>query len=47
MYAVSDAFLAAVQKNTRHYYWSGKITTKSGTVYEFRPEEIVKGSGYI
>lgn len=47
MYAVSDAFLTAVQKNTRHYYWTGKITTKSGAVYEFAPEDIVKGSGYI
>lgn len=47
MYAVSDAFLTAVQSKTRRYYWTGKITTTSGAVYEFGPEEIVKGSGYV
>lgn len=47
MYAVSEAFLTAVQKKTRHYYWTGKITTTGGAVYEFGPEDIVKGSGYI
>ncbi len=47
MYQVSDAFLQAVQENTRSYYWTGKITTNAGTVYEFEPKDIVKGSGYI
>lgn len=47
MYPVSEAFLQAVQENTRRYYWTGKITTKNGMVYEFGPEQIVKGSGYI
>lgn len=47
MYPVSAAFLQAVQENTRKYYWTGKITTKGGTVYEFDAEDIVKGSGYI
>ncbi len=47
MYPVSDAFLQAVQGNTRKYYWTGKITTKGGVVYEFEAEDIVKGSGYI
>ena len=47
MYPVSEAFLQAVQGNTRKYYWTGKITTKDGTVYEFGAEDIVKGSGYI
>ncbi len=47
MYQVSDAFLQAVQENTRSYYWTGKITTTNGTVYEFEPKDIVKGSGYI
>ena len=47
MYAVSDAFLQAVQRKTRRYYWTGKITTTGGAVYEFGPEDIVKGSGYI
>ena len=47
MYAVSEAFLQAVQRKTRHYYWTGKITTTGGAVYEFGPEDIVKGSGYI
>ncbi len=47
MYQVSDAFLQAVQENTRSYYWTGKITTTNGTVYEFEPKDIVKDSGYI
>lgn len=47
MYPVSDAFLQAVQMKTRHYYWTGKITTTGGAVYEFGPGDIVKGSGYI
>ena len=47
MYAVSDAFLQAVLRKTRRYYWTGKITTTGGAVYEFGPEDIVKGSGYI
>ena len=47
MYPVSNAFLQAVQENTRRYYWTGKITTKNGVVYNFDAEDIVKGSGYI
>lgn len=47
MYPVSEAFLRAVQENTRRYYWAGKITTKGGAVYPFGYEDIVKGSGYI
>lgn len=47
MYPVSEAFLSAVQENTRKYEWSGKITTTGGTVYEFASKDIVKGSGYI
>ena len=47
MYPVSEAFLSAVQENTRKYEWSGKITTTKGTVYEFTSKDIVKGSGYI
>ena len=47
MYPVSEAFLQAVQENTRKYYWTGKITTKAGVVYRFGYEDIVKGSGYI
>lgn len=47
MYPVSEAFLQAVQENTRRYYWTGRITTVKGVVYEFGPNEIVKGSGYI
>lgn len=47
MYPVSEAFLQAVQGNTRRYYWTGKITTKNGVVYEFGTDQIVKGSGYI
>ena len=47
MYPVSEAFLRAVQENTRRYYWTGRITTKGGAVYPFGYEDIVKGSGYI
>ena len=47
MYPVSEAFLKAVQENTRKFYWTGKITTKAGVVYEIGNEDIVKGSGYI
>lgn len=47
MYPVSEAFLQAVQENTRRYYWTGWITTIKGVMYEFGPNEIVKGSGYI
>ena len=47
MYPVSEAFLQAVQGNTRKYYWTGKITTASGVEYPFDQEDIVKGSGYI
>lgn len=47
MYPVSKAFLQSVQENTRNYKWSGKITTTSGTVYEFKNKDILKGSGYI
>lgn len=47
MYPVSEAFLQAVQENTRRYYWTGRITTTKDVVYEFSSGEIVKGSGYI
>lgn len=47
MYPVSNAFLEAVKANTRKYYWTGRITTTAGTVYEFDHDDMVKGSGYI
>lgn len=47
MYPVSDVFLSAVKANTRKYYWTGRITAKGGTVYDFDQNDIVKGSGYI
>ena len=47
MYQVSEAFLQAVQENTRRYYWKGTITTAMGVVHEFGNEDILKGSGYI
>ena len=47
MYPVSEAFLQAVQINTRKYYWTGKITTTAGLEYPFTQKDIVKGSGYI
>lgn len=47
MYPISNAFLTAVKANTRKYYWTGRITTKDGVVYEFDQDDMVKGSGYI
>lgn len=47
MYLVSDKFMDAVQKNTRTFYWTGSITTKTNQTYEFGNDDIVKGSGYI
>lgn len=47
LYPISDAFLLAVKQNTRKYYWTGRITAKGGTVYDFGQDDIVKGSGYI
>ena len=47
MYTVSEAFLQAVQGNTRKYYWTGKIITAGGVEYPFDQGDIVKGSGYI
>ncbi len=47
MYPVSAAFLSAVKTNTRKYYWTGRIQTKGGAVYDFDQNDIVKGSGYI
>ncbi len=37
----------AVKQNTRTYYWTGRITTTGGAVYDFTQNDIVKGSGYI
>jgi len=47
LYPVSNAFLTAVKANNRKYYWTGRITTTAGTVYNFDQEDMVKGSGYI
>ena len=47
MYPVSTAFLNAVKANTRKYYWTGRITTRGGVVYDFDQDDMVKGSGYI
>lgn len=47
MYPVSDAFLKAIQSNSRSYFWTGEITTKRGQKYAFENKDIVKGSGYI
>ena len=47
LYPVSEAFLQAVQENTRRYYWTGRITTKAGVEYSFGNKDIVKGSGYV
>ena len=46
LYPVSEAFLQAVQENTRRYYWTGRITTKAGVEYSFENKDIVKGYRY-
>lgn len=47
MYPVSDAFMQAIESNTRKYSWSGTITAKNKKTYDFTNADIVKGSGYI
>lgn len=47
MYPVSNAFLEAIKNKTRRYYWSGQITTKAGSTYQFDENDILKGSGSI
>ncbi|MEG3038728.1 MAG: hypothetical protein RR788_00370 [Erysipelotrichaceae bacterium] len=47
MYPVSQAFMNAIESNTRKYYWTGTIVTKNKKEYAFGNEDIVKGSGYI
>lgn len=47
MYPVSEAFLQKIKENTREYYWTGTITTKKGTTYDFKNRDILKGSAYI
>lgn len=47
MYPVSSAFLEAIKNKTRRYYWSGQITTKAGSIYQFDENDIIKGSGSI
>lgn len=47
MYPVSQAFMNAIESNTRKYYWTGVIVTKNKKEYAFGNEDIVKGSGYI
>ena len=47
MYPVSQAFLDAVKGKTRKYYWTGRISTVGGDIYEFGQEDMVRGSGYI
>lgn len=47
MYPVSEAFLTAVQSNSRRCRWTGRITTAIGEIIDFEEKDIVKGSGYI
>lgn len=47
MYPVSNAFMEAVEANSRKYYWHGTIDTVGGQHYDFTDRDIVKGSGYI
>ncbi len=47
MYPVSEAYIQAVESNTRKYFWTGTLTAGNGKSYDFSNEDIVKGSGYI
>jgi hypothetical protein len=47
LYPVSDAFLEKIKENTREYYWTGTIKTKTGTKYSFENKDILKGSAYV
>jgi len=47
MYPVSEAFMEAVQSNSRRYRWTGQIITNTGSVVEFSEKDVIKGSGYI
>ena len=47
MYPVSNAFITAVESNTRKYRWHGTIDTVAGQHYDFTDQDIVRGSGYI
>lgn len=47
MYEVSEAFSEAIRENTRRYFYRGEIRTVEGKVYEFKGNDIVKGSGSI
>jgi hypothetical protein len=47
LYPVSDAFLEKIKENTREYYWTGTIKTKTGTEYAFENKDILKGSAYV
>lgn len=46
MYPVSEAFLTAIQSNSRRCWWSGRITTAI-EIIDFEEKDIIKGSGYI
>lgn len=35
MYPVSQAFMDAIESNTRKYYWTGTIVTKNKKEYAF------------
>lgn len=40
MYPVSQAFMDAIESNTRKYYWTGTIVTKNKKEYVFGNEDI-------
>ena len=47
MYNVSEAYRAAMRKNTRKYCWSGVVTATDGKTYPFSQKDIVSGSGTL
>ena len=47
IFQLCEKYYTLSKANNRKYYWTGRITTTAGTVYEFDQDDMVKGSGYI
>ena len=46
LYPVSEAFMQAIESNTRISSWSGTITAKNKTTYDITNEDSVNVTGY-
>lgn len=47
MFFTSNEYKRAIKKNSRKFFWTGKIILKDETVIPFTNKDILKGSGYI